>query len=472
MILFGLFGYPLRNINLNQIVNSINKKDCIVEIEFSTRGHRYLIRRGLAPNCFVIFKDGEEIIQEAKTKDYQNMLEEKVLQVDYETFRQVVVLGSASYVPFMRLKSTERKEIIEDLLNIKIFSEMAAILKTKFTNLKSEIERTDSELVAITQKITMQEGYCQEAKKRKNIQTSSIDEQITEHQKTLTATIKESEECSARISELTDQIADQTYTANIKEMETLKIKLESTQERIKRDVNFIKNSDVCPTCTQKILDDFKTEFVAIREPKITQRDQAIKDIVEKIENLEAKQKEIDDYKNQLSEARSNLLGLNGKIKYISGTIGRLTEQKVKALEAQSTSDDKIEMALADFRSEKDQLETTKRGQQETRYLYEMATAMLKETGVKSKILEQYLPILNNTINHYLNRMEFLVDFNINGNFEETIKSRFRDEFSYESFSEGEKARINLALLLTWRAIATMKNSILSLIHISEPTRPY
>lgn len=454
---FALFGKAFRNINKPQLLNSINGKECVVEVEFDTNNKSYKVVRGIKPNVFEIFQDGELLNQDAASRDYQELLEKIILKLNYKSFTQIVILGSASFVPFMQLSASDRRAIIEDLLDIQIFSAMNGIAKDRLS------ENKDSMITAKYDIELTQQRYDLEKKRLDEIQTNN-DEKVKEyaeeiqHNNQIIQTLhEENANLSIHVTTHTSEVATQTDTQNkVKKLGKLESQIESNLSKFRKDISFFEHNDNCPTCRQTIASDFKETELQELLIKTQHCETGLKQLEEKLLEEQAKL-------NRIAELQTYIQSLQIKIATNTATITETEkyntklQNQINALNAVNTSDsDATELNII-----KDQLTDLKRNLKQLiddKTYYEVASNLLKDTGIKTKIIKQYLPIINKLINKYLSSLDFFVNFTLDESFKETIKSRYRDEFSYANFSEGEKQRIDMALMLTWRAIAKLKNS--------------
>lgn len=455
---FALFGKPFRKINKPLLVNSINKKDCVVEIEFDIGEKSYKIIRGIKPTIFEIYCNGELLNQDAAVKDYQEFLENNILKMNMKSFMQIVVLGSASFTPFMQLTPADRRLVIENLLDIQIFSVMNVIAKQKMQDNKDNLERNKIELKSKAEHLEYIKKTLKSLKK-------SNDDKIEKYQ----SDIKDAEENIKKLSLTINNLIEERndILANIPDISKLKnkhAKLIALQSKIKtnkdssqNNIKFYQDNDTCPTCLQNIDKDFKHNIVCSTKDKIVEQNDAIEKI--KIE-IKSCIDSISDVEKRLTEEqniRQDIVEKESNVKYYE----KIVNDNKKYIETLINADSIISENEKEEEDTKQKiLDLTKIREEllEERKLIETSIGLLKDGGIKTKIVKQYLPVINKTINKYLSQMGFFVDFNINENFEETIKSRHRDTFSYQNFSEGEKTRIDLALLFTWRAIAKTKNS--------------
>ena len=455
---FGLFGKPFRKINKPQLLNSINQQACVVEIEFAIGKKQYKVIRGIKPNVFEVYLGDKLLDQDAKAKDYQEFLEKFILKINYKSFTQVVILGSASFVPFMQLSPADRRAIIEDLLDIGIFSSMNGIVKEKMSGIKEISTKNKYEMDLTSERINFQKQSIEEHKSRN-------DEEIAKKKTEIAASIDQNfrlqrdiELIQKHIDVLQRKIQDKiSIEKKSKKLLQLESKIETNIKKNEKDIAFYEEHDNCPTCKQIIDGEFKSEQVSERKSKVVTQREGLEEISTEIIKANQRIEEINHIIKHISSHNNEIVKHTSTISAVHAFINKL-QQEVEVL---STHKENIESSNDKLRELKEQL-TELIGKQEQlateKQYYEFASNLLKDTGIKTKIIRQYLPIMNKLINKYLTAMDFFVNFNINESFEETIKSRHRDEFSYANFSEGEKMRIDLALLFTWRQIAKLKNS--------------
>jgi DNA repair exonuclease SbcCD ATPase subunit len=455
---FGLFGKPFRKINKPQLLNSINQQACVVEIELSIGKKQYKIIRGIKPNVFEVYCNDKLVDQDAKAKDYQEHLEKFILKLNYKSFTQVVILGSASFVPFMQLSPADRRLIIEDLLDINIFSSMNGIVKERMSGIKDENTKNKYEMDLTSERINFQKQSIEEHKNRN-------DEEIEKKKKEIASSIDQTftlqrdvELIQKHINVLQKKVEDKiSVEKKSKKLLQLESKIETNIKKNEKDIAFYEEHDNCPTCKQTIDGEFKREQVEERKSKVNTQREGLTEIAtqiaqanQRIEQIQDINRHINGHNNEIVKHNSTISAVNKYINKLQGEINDLANRKDN-LEEENAKLKELKEQLSVLLNKQEQLSTEKQ------YL-EFAGNLLKDTGIKTKIIRQYLPIMNKLINKYLTAMDFFVNFNINEQFEETIKSRHRDEFGYANFSEGEKMRIDLALLFTWRQIAKLKNS--------------
>lgn len=441
---FGLFNKPFRNINKPQLVNSVNEKGLLVEVEFRSGKHEYLVRRGVKPNLFEVWRNGEMIDQDAALRDTQKYLEESILNLNYKSFTQIVILGSASFTPFMQLPAHIRREVIEDILDIQIFTTMNGLLKEQLTGLQGEIRDIEAEVEVAKSKAEIQKQYIDTLENNKAEKISEIEGKINE----LDTTITELQATAAAKSEQATKLGDPETKR--RKLEKFKDKFQSQINKLNKELEFYEEHNDCPTCKQGIPHEHKETIQQERQEKI-------KEINEASAELDSEFSELDRLITKFTELQNVIIETNNEITTNQRYLQRLhaelgdTRQRTADIETEQKK-------LKDLAKEvtfKNSSRTEKK--QEMHYM-NAAAALLKDSGIKTRIIKQYLPAINSLANKYLAAMDFFVNFNLDEKFNETIKSRGRDKFSYASFSEGEKQRIDLALLFTWRTIAKMKNS--------------
>ena len=454
---FGLFGKPFRTISKSQLVNTVNAMETVVEIEFSIASRKYKIVRGIKPNVFEIWQNDKMLNQEANSRDYQKILEQQILKLNYRSFTQVVILGSSTFVPFMQLKARFRREVVEDLLDIKIFSMMNMLLKQRLKDLVGELQEIEYEYKLSGEKIIMQEAYIEDIKKNKDVIVKEKESDYEHNAKQLDEKVNEKkylEELNKGLYEsVTDQIDMESKDVKLKDLRsTLTEKLREKQKMI----NFLREHEDCPACEQHIDGEFKNQMILSKTSEAEVLNDGLIKMESELGKIEHRLNAIKGITNDIQDNSLEIARLNTSIQELEKWNVRL-DSEIKELERSAVSNEDEEK-LKTLKNDFDNIEKQRKELKEEKVYKEASKAMLQDTGIKTKIIKQYLPIMNQLINKYLASMEFYVNFSLDENFDETIKSRFRDNFNYESFSEGEKMRIDLALLFTWRAIAKMKNS--------------
>ena len=455
---FALFGKAFRTINKPNLMNSINGKDCVVEVEFDTNNKSYKIVRGIKPNIFEIWCNGELLNQDAAARDYQELLEKSILKLNYKSFTQIVILGSASFVPFMQLSSSDRRAIIEDLLDIQIFSTMNSILKDKASNNKDLTISKKYEIDLSQQKYDMQEKHINELKQNNDDKVKEHEEDVVTNQSIVTKLTSDIEILTKHCETLQTSVSAKTdVEAKVKKITKLESQIESNLSKFKKDISFFEHNDNCPTCRQSIEQGFKQEELASLNTKATECEVGLQTIEQKLLEEQNRLNLITQVQKRIQEIQIKIATNNTSVTETNKYIARLQKQ-IQDLKNSKSVSDKEEKELSDIKECLTNLKSGLRVLIDEKTYLEVASALLKDTGIKTKIIKQYLPIINKLVNKYLASLDFFVNFNLDESFKETIKSRHRDEFTYNNFSEGEKQRIDMALMLTWRAVAKLKNS--------------
>jgi DNA repair exonuclease SbcCD ATPase subunit len=456
---FGLFGKPFRSINKPQLLNSINKKNLLVEIEFDIGGKDYKIVRGIKPNIFEIQSGGEVINQDAAARDYQKYLEESVLKLNYKSFTQIVILGSASFTPFMQLPPFTRREIIEDILDIQIFTTMNTVLRDKMNELKDSLHDADSKLEVLKQKATIQKEYVDTLEANKEKRVDEILSRIAEGEDkiTLLTTLVTNLETSKEDTELQQKSLGELNVKQ-KKLEQFKTKFSTQLRELQKEVAFYNDTDECPTCRQGIAHDHKETIVTSRQDKIGELTEGMEKLQQEFAALDTLIAEHAELGEQIAVLNKEILGNNNEM-IVQQRLIQALNLELNDITTKTADIDEEKKKLKSYAKEVLTQNEEKARLNEEKHYMEVVSTLLKDTGIKTKIIRQYLPVINKLVNKYLQAMDFFVQFNLDEKFDETIKSRHRDDFSYASFSEGEKQRIDLALLFTWRTIAKMKNSV-------------
>ena len=455
---FSLFGKPFRNVNKPQLLNSINQKDCVVEVEFDINNKSYKVIRGIKPNKFEIYQDGELLNQDAAMKDYQEFLEKFILKMNYKSFTQIVILGSASFTPFMQLSASDRRSIIEDLLDIQIFSTMNSIAKERLSGNKDEITQKKYDIDLANQKYDLQKRHIDDLKQNNEDKVKEYDTEIQLHNDTVSSLLSNVEALTAKTEELQLVVASKIDTeAKVKKITKLESQIETNLSKFQKDISFFQSHDDCPTCRQAIADSFKQEELKTLSTKVTECEHGLSELEKKLLEEQNKLNSINETQKLINQKQVEIATTNTAITETNKMIARL-QKLVNELRESKTETKKEEQSLKELKDSLSQLQEHLKVLIEEKTYYEAASTLLKDGGIKSKIIKQYLPIINKLVNKYLASLDFFVNFNLDESFKETIKSRHRDEFSYHNFSEGEKQRIDMALMLTWRAIAKLRNS--------------
>lgn len=455
---FGLFGKAFRNVNKPNLLNSINNKDCVVEIEFDTNNKSYKIIRGIKPNKFEIYCEGELLNQDAAARDYQDYLEKFILKLNYKSFTQIVILGSASFVPFMQLSASDRRAIIEDLLDIQIFSTMNGLLKDRLTNNKDVMVQKKNEIELTQQRHDMQDKHIKELKQNNEEKVNEYVGEIRSNTETIQALHGEIANLSSQVTTHQTLVAEKTLVENkLKKITKLESQIESNLSKFRKDIGFFQHNDNCPTCRQTIALEFKETELQTLQTKATECEHGLTQLEAKLLDEQNKLAEITEIQRKIQAFQIEIATKNTTITETNKYIAKL-EKQIEELKTNKASTEKEEQELELLKSSLSDLKSNLKTLIDDKTYYEVASGLLKDTGIKTKIIKQYLPIINKLVNKYLASLDFFVNFNLDESFKETIKSRHRDEFTYNNFSEGEKQRIDMALMLTWRAVAKLKNS--------------
>lgn len=455
---FGLFNRAFRKINKPQLVNSVNERGMLVEVEFTVGQREYKIVRGYKPRLFEIWQNGTMIDQTAKDADYQEELEKNILGLNYTSFTQIIVLGSSTFIPFMQLPGSSRRDVIEDLLDLKIFTSMNVLLKEKIQTNKETLKEIRHNIKLEKEKLAVHKKYLEEIHNKNQERIDKLNDEIENSESSIFRLEADVERNNSKVDELRETIKDEK-TVNKKLQDILKIEsqFEDKTKKLKKDIKFYQDNDNCPTCEQHISSE-------IKNTKITESEEKIQQVVDAVDKLQTEldkenqrlldimevNKEIQEYLEKVSDSNNQISALNKFIKKIRKDIDAEVDNETN-VEEQNIEIDKINDTI-------NSNEVLKEERLNEAQILDVAADLLKDKGIKTQIVRQYVPVMNKLINKYLAAMEFFVSFDLDENFDETIRSRHRDKFSYSSFSEGEKMRIDLALLLTWRAIAKMKNS--------------
>ena len=467
---FALFGKAHRNISKPQLLNSINNKNCVVEVEFNVSGSNYKIVRGIRPNIFEIWKDGTMINQSSHSKEYQKILEQNIIKLNHKSFHQIVVLGSSSFIPFMQLAAGARRDVIEDLLDINVFSKMNNILKEKNSLLKEDIKSTEYDLELAKEKIDLQSKYIKEVESLSNDQIESKELEIKEVNDDIQSLQTSNATFSDEIDKSSIGLQENLKKNHNKKQALLQYKAEFNQKisTLVKETKFYEENDTCPTCSQDIDSDLRSSKLSTAKTKAAEIQKALDDVGDQATIVESALDELtstsEDIRNKTSSISSNnreIVRLQGQIQNITAAITKIRGNDGDV--AKSKSD------LDILKGKKDDLFEKRLYFNESLSYNSVILEMLKDTGIKTKIIKQYLPVINKLVNQYLQVLDFFVSFHLDEAFSETIRSRHRDAFTYDSFSEGEKQRIDLALLFTWRMIAKMKNSVATNLLILDET---
>ena len=456
---FSLFGKPFRKINKPQLINSVNEKDCKVEVEFTIGDTNWKVVRGIKPALFEIYRNGSVMDQFAAALDQQKWLEQSVLKMNYKSFTQIVILGSSTFVPFMQLPANSRREVIEDLLDIKIFSSMNGILRDKIRIVKEDIKVLCLKKESLTDKVQMQENFIEELENQAAQNIESKKKKVTE---LLTETDLYIKQNAVTEENIFSHTKDQEYvtgaTDKLRKLGNLKGKISQKVSTITKDHKFFTENTVCPTCNQEIEETLRINRINDAQTKAKELQSGYKELEEAIKGEEERErqfttlsKEISKLNNDISQNNARISGCQRQIRDLESEVQNLTDQ----LANRNTEHEKLETFKDNLKTTYDELSSKK----DTISYYDFSYSLLKDGGVKSKIIKKYLPLINQQVNRYLQMMDFYINFTLDEEFNETVQSPIHEDFSYASFSEGEKMRIDLSLLFTWREVARMKNSV-------------
>ena len=456
---FSLFNKPFRKISKGQLVNTVNEKDCRVEVEFSIGSTSWKVARSIKPNTFEIWRDDNLLDQSASANDQQKWLEQNVLKMNYKSFTQIVILGSSAFVPFMQLTASNRREVIEDLLDIKIFSSMNGLIKDKIRLIREEIKTFELKKESLNDKVEMQENFIEELEQQGKGRIEDNQFKIKTLGIEVDTHLERNELIQGDIDELLKEQEKVTgATEKLRELGTLKGKISNKVTTITKEHKFFTNNTVCPTCTQSIEEKFRINKIADAQTKAKELqsgykelEQAIKEEEEREHQFTALSKEITNLTHGISKNNTRISGCQRQIRDLESEIQKLTEQ----LADRNTEHEKLTNFKEKLKTTYEELSSRK----DTISYYDFSYNLLRDGGVKTKIIKKYLPLINQQVNRYLQKMDFYINFTLDEEFNETVQSPIHEDFSYASFSEGEKMRIDLALLFTWREVARMKNSV-------------
>ena len=467
---FALFGKAHRNISKPQLVNSINNKGCLVEVKFNVLGSDFRVVRGIKPNVFEIWKGEEMMNQSSHAKEYQKILEQNIIKLNHKSFHQIVVLGSSSFIPFMQLSAQNRRDVIEDLLDINVFSKMNSLLKEKNSLLKEEIKDNDYTFELTKDKIDLQKKYIHEVEALSNDQIEEKETEISNTEETISNLQYENSVASEEIERLSDGLEESLKTNHDKKQTLLHYNAEFNQKikQLVKDSKFYEENVTCPTCSQDINADLRSEKLSTAKTKASEIQKALDDVSNQSAIVESTLERLYDTSNEIRTKTALISSNNREIVRLQGQVKNLTNA-ISKIRGNDGDVAKSKEDLVVLNNKKDELFEKRLYLNESLSYNSVILEMLKDTGIKTKIIKQYLPIINKLVNQYLQILDFFVSFNLDEAFQETIRSRFRDSFTYDSFSEGEKQRIDLALLFTWRQIAKMKNSVATNLLILDET---
>ena len=453
-ITFSLFGKPFKKVNKGQLVNSVNERDTLTEIEFSVGTAEWKVRRGIKPNLFEIYHNDRLVNQDAKSMDYQKYLEEKVLKLNFKSFTQIVVLGSASFVPFMQLTANDRRIIIEDILDIGIFSVMKTLLKDRVITLKEEMNELDYQIKLLQEKITLQEKYIKAMEEESKQKRKSDLDKIKETEQEIHKLNTEINTHQERIDSLLNSIKDKAVIEKKnQELDKYRSQISKNLKRFTKDKKFFDEKENCPTCEQEIDEEFKKNKLVEVGKGIYEMNSGLSQITKEVDKVYTRLGEISKSTQEIQKEESQVVLKQSNIHAHNSFIQKLSHE-MESLQKEVETD-----SMNVLTKELDESKSTRLQYVDQKFYYDVLSNILNDTGIKTRIIKKYLPVINKHVNDYLKDMDFFVNFQLDENFQETIKSRHRDQFSYYSFSEGEKKRIDIALLLTWRDIASMRNSV-------------
>ena len=456
-ISFALYGKAFRNINKKQLLNSINQKDLQVEITFKIGVKEYIVKRGIKPNVFEIWCNGELLNQDAAARDYQTYLEETILKLNYKSFGQVVVLGSSTFVPFMQLKASERRAVIEDLLDIQIFTVMNTLLKDKVSTNKEEIQEIKYQIDLLKNSIDNAKQHNESIRELKEGEVVKLKEKLKEQIALIEEEQAAVEAIMGEVQQMAEGVSDKAgMKKKLQELEKIDGQLSTKLSKLRKDISFYEDHDNCPTCKQGIEHEFKQETIEESTGKISEIEKAQTELDNRLGSVNKRLGEIDDVETEMASKNLEMSEHNANYKMAMNVCksikGELTEAEESVEAIDNTEIQKLEDGMTTYHTKQSQLFDDKE-------MLSLVASMLKDGGIKTRIIKQYVPVMNKLINKYLAAMDFFVQFELDENFNETIKSRFRDVFTYASFSEGEKLRIDLALLFTWRSVSKLRNSV-------------
>lgn len=458
-ITFCLFGKPFRDIKLGQLVNSINGKHLETTVEFTIGVKQYKIIRGLKPAKFEIYENGIMLNQDAASRDYQKALEQQILRLNYKTFTQVVILGSASFVPFMQLKASQRREVVEDILDIRIFSVMNQLLKDRVSTTKDAILKLDADIKVAKSKVESQNSIIKTINSAKTDTISSLQEKIKVNEQSIIDGQKRVNELMNEIQILSEQLTNkQQIEKDIKRVNSLLSSHVTSQRHHEKHIHFFNENNVCSTCSQEITEEYKDRVIDELQSKVYEEQDNIENYEKSIEQLSKSMERMNLLFDTMTGFNIDLSVANNAIQILNKQNTELNNE-IESVRNDTTNIDEEKRILKELASSAIEKIERKNVFMEERAIQEASTALLKDSGIKTAIIREYLPVMNQLINQYLAIMDTYIKFELDESFNETIKSRHRDEFTYTSFSEGEKRKIDVAILFTWRQIARMKNSV-------------
>ena len=467
---FALFGKPHRDIKKPQLINTINNKNCLVEVEFSIGSAKFKIVRGIKPGKFEIYQNDKMVNQESNARDYQKFLEQNILKLNHKSFHQIVVLGSSSFIPFMQLPAGHRREVIEDLLDIGVFSKMNVLLKERNMRLKENLKDMTYQLDLLNEKVNLQRKYIREINEINTGQIKEKQNAIAEFYSTIEELQGKNASFSDEIEKSSQGLQEAIKKSHDKKQALLQYTAQFQQQirTVVKDAKFYEDNDSCPTCSQDIGEDLRQQQLTTSREKAKELNEAVQHASKESASVESDIERLNEISENVRTWTNDISSNNREITRIQGQI-RSLDSDITLLSSREGDLGEANQKLAGQIEEKESLTERKLEINEQRIYYEACSEMLKDTGIKTKIIKEYLPVMNNLVNKYLQVLDFFVAFDLDENFNETIRSRHRDAFNYASFSEGEKQRIDLALLFTWRQIAKMKNSAATNLLILDET---
>tara|TARA_R100000278_G_scaffold79117_1_gene61281 strand:- start:224 stop:1954 length:1731 start_codon:yes stop_codon:yes gene_type:complete len=456
---FALFNKPFRKINKSQLMNATNEKDCLVELEFSVNSRDYLVRRGMKPNIFDIEVNGNQMHRQADDRSNQKILEESILKVNYKSFTQIVILGSSTFVPFMQLSGSNRREVIEDLLDIRIFSAMNSLIKDKIRVKKEQIRSLDLKKDNLKDKMTMQKNFISELEKKGNSDISTSKGKINTLIEESDGYVNKNVELETQV---TDLINEQEEFAGadkkLSKLNNLKGKISQKVSTITKEHKFFTDNVTCPTCTQPIEEEFRLNRISDVQTKARELKKGYQDLESSIKTEQDRERHFTSISKQITKLNHDISQNNTRISLNQRQIRDL-ESEIQTITQQFKNRSSENEKLKEFKDKHQEVIEELASERDSVYHYDFAYSLLKDDGVKTKIIKKYLPFINQQVNRYLQLMDFYINFTLDEEFRETVKSPIHEDFSYSSFSEGEKMRIDLALLFTWREVARVKNSV-------------
>ena len=456
---FGLYGKGFRNLKKDLLVNSINNKDLLVEIDFSIGKKEYKVIRGAKPNKFELYINNTLINQDASMRDYQDHLEKNILKMSHRSFTQVAILGSANFTPFMQLKPRDRRKLVEDLLDISIFSTMKLLLRKKVSDHNIEVKETEHEVEILEERINGLNSQLNALQKNRDEQIQKYESSIEETEANINSLLQRVDEKTENVVEKKSLIEDSTSQKDrLQQANELERKLSENYKKAIKEVEFYESNEECPTCKQGLDEEHKKQHIQERQDKANEIRSALGELSKQIEDTQNRLEDIREVQDAIEEVQRTIGLLQTEITSNQKYIKKIQTQ-IEELSKGISGGDEVSEKLTDSEDTLDTLLAKKQSLVDRTHYFEIAQLLLRDEGIKSRIIKQYVPIMNKLINKYLASLEFYVGFELDENFDETIKSRFRDVFKYENFSQGEKMRIDLALLFTWRAVARMKNSV-------------